>query len=135
MTLHDERILDVLLNNDDLTAKEIYKELTDQDTRILRALTEQNDVSTHELYKQISVSRTQIQYRLDKLKKTGIVRETSEGRYRNYGVHPVLKDTKCLCEIAEHVKGILEIIQDKEPVEPAGLKAIIDFVMASVEIE
>ncbi len=106
----------------------------EQDYNIISSLTTSDGETTYYISKDIGVSVPQVQYRIDKLLRCGIIKSKKDDNKTLYYIHPALKSKKAMGEIAACIKEIVDIIDNIERLSPEGMKSIISFIISKTEL-
>ena len=102
--------------------------LTDVEFNIIGVLLDSEKPLTS--YKSASDLKTysqNIEHRLEKLVKFGLLQRISEKGKTKYMTHEVLKCRKCLQDIATHIGVVADIIEGHGETDNGGLNAILYF--------
>lgn len=106
----------------------------EQDYNIISSLTTGDGETAYSISKDIGISVPQVQYRIDKLLRCGIVKSRKEDNKTLYYIHPALKSKKAMGEIAAYIKAIVDIIDNIERLSPEGMKALVSFIVSKTEL-
>lgn len=105
-----------------------------QDSNILSSLAAETEATAYTISKDIQVSVPQVQYRIDKLVKCGIIKAKKISNKTLYSVHPALKSKEAMEEIASYIKAIVDTIDEVERLSPEGMKALISFIISKTDM-
>lgn len=105
-----------------------------QDSSIISSLVVKKEMTSYSISKDIGISVPQVQYRIDKLLRCGIVKSKRINGKTLYYIHPALKSKKTMGEIATYIKAIVDIIDNIERLSPEGMKALISFIVSKTEL-
>lgn len=108
--------------------------LNETDINIISSLIVKKEMTSYSISKDVGVSVPQIQYRIDKLLLTGILKSRVESGKTLYKVHPALKSKDAVKVIAGYIKEIVDIVDDIEILSPEGMKVFISFIISKTEI-
>ena len=106
----------------------------EQDSSIISSLIVEKDMTAYSISKDIGISVPQVQYRIDKLLRCGIVKSRKNDNKTLYYIHPALKSKKAMSEIASYIKAIVDIIDNIERLSPEGMKALVAFIVSKTEL-
>ena len=106
----------------------------EQDYNIISSLIISDGETAYSISKDIKASVPQVQYRIGKLLRCGIIKSKIEDNKTLYYIHPALKSKKAMEEIASYIKDIVDIIDNIEKLSPDGMKVIISFIVNKTEI-
>lgn len=106
----------------------------EQDYNIISSLTTSDGETTYSISKDIGASVPQVQYRIDKLLRCGIVKSKKDDNKTLYYIHPALKSKKAMSEIAACIKEMVDIIDNIERLSPEGMKALVSFIVSKTEL-
>lgn len=106
----------------------------EQDFEIISSLTTSDGETTYSISKDIGASVPQVQYRIDKLLKCGIVKSKRDDSKTLYYIHPALKSKKAMSEVATYIKAIVDVIDNIERLSPEGMKALVSFIVSKTEL-
>lgn len=106
----------------------------EQDSSIISSLVVKKEMTAYSISKDIGISVPQVQYRIDKLLRCGIVKSRKDDNKTLYYIHPALKSKKAMGEIASYIKAIVDIIDNIERLSPEGMKALVSFIVSKTEM-
>ena len=106
----------------------------EQDSSIISSLVVEKEMTAYSISKDIGISVPQVQYRIDKLLRCGIVKSRKDDNKTLYYIHPALKSKKAMGEIAAYIKAIVDIIDNIERLSPEGMKALVSFIVSKTEL-
>jgi len=106
----------------------------EQDYDIISSLIVNNGVTAYFISKDIGLSVPQVQYRIDKLLRCGIIKSKVNSGKTLYSTHPALKSKVVMEEIASYIKAIVDSIDDIERLSPDGMKVLMSFIINKTEM-
>lgn len=106
----------------------------EQDSSIISSLVVEKEMTAYSISKDIGISVPQVQYRIGKLLRCGIVKSKKDDNKTLYYIHPALKSKKAMGEIATYIKAIVDIIDNIERLSPEGMKALVSFIVSKTEL-
>lgn len=103
-------------------------EISDQDSKILREIMNDQDISMYKISKNTGISRSQVRYRIDKLKQSKIVKVCDDG---GFILHPIFHSDKAMKKIIKNLTNITEIIEDtsKGEISNRGIESILSYIV------
>jgi len=107
---------------------------TEQDYDIISSLIVNSGVTAYSISKDIGLSVPQVQYRIDKLLRCGIIKAKVCNSKTLYSTHPALKSKDVMEEIASYIKAIVDSIDDIERLSPDGMKVLMSFIINKTEM-
>lgn len=107
---------------------------SEQNSDILSVLSVESELTAYAISKETGISVPQVNFRIDKLVKCGVVIPKEDGVRTVYSAHPVLRSRDAIELIATYIKEIVDAIDGVQSIQPTGAKAIIEFILDKTEI-
>lgn len=106
----------------------------EQDEEIISSLITGDDMTAYSISKDIGIGVPQVQYRLDKLAKCGIIKSKKSNSKMIYYIHPALKSQEVMEEVASYIKAMVDTIYEVERLSPDGMKVLVSFIVNKIEV-
>lgn len=108
--------------------------MNEQDSSIISSLIMKKEMTAYSISKDTGISVPQVQYRINKLLISGIIKENVKDNKTLYTVHQAFKSKEAMEEIASYIKEIVDVVDNIEVLSPDGMREFISFVVSRTEM-